>query len=362
MQFANGLGQNGSVPLASDLLRKHSIRELRDLVVTLQADCDSKQTELQLMVGSKYHDFIESADAIASMHSVAAAVGDDILNVSKLGKEVIKQSSFLLEVNQSTVIAGVLHQKTNFDRSDLTSAVVWEHLNACDIFGSAEIIVTTAVLMDILNYGDSSGIASLWLSHLPSENQVESLANITIRAADSNRYLYSSIHTLQSLRQITLEDGYFLLLLANGTQLRKDGETDRYRPSGPLMTPIEITETLVGLIALRSCNLHIGTNGGLDVESSVFNSLDPSKAASSFAAFLTHHNDDVRSSGAGKRHRCLGTVDLALRVYLDGCSERLLASVMGIEDLQEGQSLPGNQKTVYLLLCIASILFYHHAP
>eukprot|EP00618_Florenciella_parvula_P022925 CAMPEP_0119494766 /NCGR_PEP_ID=MMETSP1344-20130328/18614_1 /TAXON_ID=236787 /ORGANISM="Florenciella parvula, Strain CCMP2471" /LENGTH=61 /DNA_ID=CAMNT_0007530295 /DNA_START=12 /DNA_END=194 /DNA_ORIENTATION=+ len=32
----------------------------------------AKETELQLMVGSRYHELIESADAIISMHTTAA--------------------------------------------------------------------------------------------------------------------------------------------------------------------------------------------------------------------------------------------------------------------------------------------------
>jgi hypothetical protein len=80
---------HGAQPQASDLLASHSIHELRALVESLQKDCGSKKSELQMMVGSKYHDFIESADAISNMHTAADAVGNNISPLSTLGKEVM---------------------------------------------------------------------------------------------------------------------------------------------------------------------------------------------------------------------------------------------------------------------------------
>ena len=50
-----------------NLLKSKSISELRELVQNLRAKSGSKKEELQLMVGSKYHEFIQSADTIATM-------------------------------------------------------------------------------------------------------------------------------------------------------------------------------------------------------------------------------------------------------------------------------------------------------
>ena len=53
--------------MAEELLKSHTIPELREIVSNLERDALSKKTELQHMVGSKYHDFIQSADLIADM-------------------------------------------------------------------------------------------------------------------------------------------------------------------------------------------------------------------------------------------------------------------------------------------------------
>ena len=52
---------------AEELIQSHSIPQLRELTSTLAKDAERKQIELQMMVGSRYHDFIQNSDAIAIM-------------------------------------------------------------------------------------------------------------------------------------------------------------------------------------------------------------------------------------------------------------------------------------------------------
>lgn len=50
-----------------EILQTRSIHELRELVCELDKESQGKQKELQQMVGSTYHDFIQSADTISVM-------------------------------------------------------------------------------------------------------------------------------------------------------------------------------------------------------------------------------------------------------------------------------------------------------
>src|SRR5437868_4833843 len=64
--------------LAEDLLKTRTIPELRDRVNQLDKESNAKKTELQLMVGSKYHDFIQSADMINEMRGQVTTVEQQI--------------------------------------------------------------------------------------------------------------------------------------------------------------------------------------------------------------------------------------------------------------------------------------------
>lgn len=81
---------------ADELLRTRSIPELRDLVNSLENDGNSKITELQVMVGSKYHDFIQSADAIAAMQSKSEFLESNLCRFLKLSQDVVTKTRDLL--------------------------------------------------------------------------------------------------------------------------------------------------------------------------------------------------------------------------------------------------------------------------
>ena len=81
---------------ADELLRTRSIPELRDLVYSLENDGNSKITELQVMVGSKYHDFIQSADAIAAMQLKSEFLESNLCRFLKLSEDVVTKTRDLL--------------------------------------------------------------------------------------------------------------------------------------------------------------------------------------------------------------------------------------------------------------------------
>lgn len=80
-----------------DLLKNYSIPELRELVVTIEAEANAKQTELQHMVGSKYHDFIQSADLITNMQRQAQELEDKLKSFWDSSKILLDKTQDLLD-------------------------------------------------------------------------------------------------------------------------------------------------------------------------------------------------------------------------------------------------------------------------
>ena len=81
---------------ADELLKTRTIPELRDLVYSLENDGNSKITELQVMVGSKYHDFIQSADAIAAMQQKSEFLESNLCRFLQLSEEIVLKTKDLL--------------------------------------------------------------------------------------------------------------------------------------------------------------------------------------------------------------------------------------------------------------------------
>lgn len=321
-------GAGGVQPQASDLLATHSIHELRNLVQTLQNDCESQKSELQMMVGSKYHDFIESADAISSMHAAAAAVGHNISSLSELGKEVIEKSLVLLDAHVPQSVVNSISQK-RYCKSDLTCTQFWERLNECDVFGASELLVTSGVLRSILSADNQLSTAWLGLTLACNSNEWTRLHEHAMRAEGAEEKLYESGGEMESLRQVALEDGFFLLLLANEkdvylNKIDSVHHTDSKR-AGPSLSPRQTADTLAALTALRSG--YTGDNAENAMDSSVFTStLDPSLLASSYASFMESGGQSDGSMGRGDE----AVVDM-LKLYLHGATERIYAAIEGMQ-------------------------------
>lgn len=336
---------SGSLPQASELLATHSIRELRQLVESLQSDCGSKQTELQIMVGSKYHDFIESADAISSMHVAADSVGKSIAALSSLGKDVIEKSLALLDSKVPQSVVNSIAQKM-YNNSDLSAAKVWTCLNSCDVFEASELLVTSGIVSSLLKGDDK--MATMWITSKLSKNSELWEAFQKHASCDlKTRPLYGSKLEMLSLRQLVLEDGFFLLLLANEKDVSLTRPVSGHGAStighsawGPTVTPRQIADTITALAAVREFNI-----GDMDVEaqlqgdSSVFSSsLDPSMVASSYIDFINAHNvQDVAND--------------MLKLYLNGVTERIFTAVEGMMDVQDEAHVEDNHDSWNLHVC-----------
>ena len=88
--------------IVDELLRQHSIPELREIVVSLERDALSKKTELQHMVGSKYHDFIQSADLIADMHQKIEEMESKLGEFWKSSQSLVAKTYDLLSRTDQT--------------------------------------------------------------------------------------------------------------------------------------------------------------------------------------------------------------------------------------------------------------------
>jgi hypothetical protein len=91
------MSSNSLVSSAEELLKTRSIPDLRELVQTLETDAVSKVSELQSMVGSKYHDFIQSADAISAMQQKSEYLEGNLKKFLVLSQEVSGHTHELLE-------------------------------------------------------------------------------------------------------------------------------------------------------------------------------------------------------------------------------------------------------------------------
>lgn len=86
--------------LAEDLLKSRTVYELRELVYTLEKDASSKKTELQHMVGSKYHDFIQSADKVSLMKTKAETIETSVSKFIAANRILITSTQELLQQTQ----------------------------------------------------------------------------------------------------------------------------------------------------------------------------------------------------------------------------------------------------------------------
>lgn len=69
-----------------------SISSLKSYVATLEAESNAKQKELQLVVGSKYHDFIQSGHHIETMHECSKKIEDITNKFQKFNSDVVDKA------------------------------------------------------------------------------------------------------------------------------------------------------------------------------------------------------------------------------------------------------------------------------
>ncbi|KAI8824530.1 uncharacterized protein EV422DRAFT_565221 [Fimicolochytrium jonesii] len=65
------------------LFQQHSVVEVRTILSRTTADIERKKQDLRVMVGERYRDLIDAADAIRTMHESAASVSETLLDVQR---------------------------------------------------------------------------------------------------------------------------------------------------------------------------------------------------------------------------------------------------------------------------------------
>ena len=131
---------------AEDLLRTSPVPELRKLVLDLDKEASSKKTELQLMVGSKYHDFIQSADSIRGMQEKAEEMQTKLGTFLHSSQDLVASTEELLLRTKKakpkkiscvspSVTAGSMQKRMKID-----SGAVWTCLESCNISAAARLV------------------------------------------------------------------------------------------------------------------------------------------------------------------------------------------------------------------------------
>lgn len=91
--------QKRMTSLAEDLLKSRPISDLRVLIDSLHEDGEKKKAELQSMVGSQYHEFIQSADKIHDMHQESQSLLKKLDGFWVKNQELVHHISQLLGRN-----------------------------------------------------------------------------------------------------------------------------------------------------------------------------------------------------------------------------------------------------------------------
>jgi hypothetical protein len=217
---------------SEELLKESSINELRELVYSLNDQAGSKREELQLMVGSKYHEFIQSADAISSMKDDASKIGSKLDLFSGNCDDLIKKTKSLLsDANNDSGSVGVVKaalQNTKRPKNGrsskpffISSKDVWACLDACDVYAATKLLVVAQIYTSAFQ-GSEALQRESFVSRFFHEPGITSLlASVT---PDLKKQYSLAYESASFLRQTIVEDGH-LLLLASGVRIHDKVKT-----------------------------------------------------------------------------------------------------------------------------------------
>lgn len=230
---------------AEDLLRLKTIPELRNLISSLDEEASSKQTELQLMVGSKYHDFIQSADSISQMQQSTGKMEKKLEDFWGSSKVVVNQTKDLLlcTTNESSInnnnknnnsnIASInlAHQNVKINQNQnqnqqsmkkisLSNSAVWERLEECDVYGAVNVIVVAALLLQNTTCSENTTLNRLSLVLSSEAKQLLQEWSSPSSPSYSSRYnLLLNCNSAIFLSQTVEDDARLVLLDENCTPM-----------------------------------------------------------------------------------------------------------------------------------------------
>lgn len=217
---------NGST--GEEHLRTQSIPNLRNLICSLENEAIGKQSELQILVGSYYHDFIQSADAIANMASKSRQMDEKISKLWTHSQNLIGKTQDLLncsEINRenpSKVIVGNPLQNSSIypKRLVLNSAEVWSYLQNCDVYNASKIIHLSELLKYLSILKENTQVGNEKFNH---NNIFDFIINeqFDAKIINLNSTMLRESSFAIILKETVIEDGYLILLDDNASPYLK---------------------------------------------------------------------------------------------------------------------------------------------
>lgn len=78
-------------------VKSQNISNLKSFVLSLEAESSGKQSELQQVVGSKYHDFIQSGHHIESMHEYSKSIEKSVLQFDSHSRSLLEATKKIVQ-------------------------------------------------------------------------------------------------------------------------------------------------------------------------------------------------------------------------------------------------------------------------
>lgn len=78
-------------------IKSQNISNLKSFVLSLESESFSKKSELQQVVGSKYHDFIQSGHHIESMHEFSKNIETSVLQFDLHSQHLLDATKKILQ-------------------------------------------------------------------------------------------------------------------------------------------------------------------------------------------------------------------------------------------------------------------------
>ena len=176
---------------------------------------------LLFQVGSKYHEFIESADAIAAMQTKSEEIGNKLGIFWGHSKDIVKKAKMLTvhkdgknfsSSNNGSNINSMLQTAKKYKPIDITS--VWEYLEVCDVFSASRVLLVAGLVLKEISSNCPFLPSMQVVACLPPDFRQR--VHSVLFSADSDKSLVTGFlagcSAALSLQQTVLDDSRLLLL------------------------------------------------------------------------------------------------------------------------------------------------------
>lgn len=194
--------------LADDLLKNKPIADLRVLIKQLNKDAEDKKTELRSMVGSQYHQFIQSADKITEMHDQSKILLTSLDQFWERNQDFVSQMQTFLHKDEQKTISAQNQDKIKVGKQgkvsiggtsriyllkfrhsnlhvcvDITASHLWKDIGDCDVYTAAMRVIIASSIVANHGQGNLVGVNSSWLKAYISDAALQNIANLELPAS-----------------------------------------------------------------------------------------------------------------------------------------------------------------------------------